>query len=49
MAPKPDLKTCFILRLRDILSSYAIKLAANPDSELKVSTQILACVEGTWK
>ena len=40
VVPKPDLKTCFKERLIAILSSYSIKLAAQRDSELKVSTQI---------
>ena len=38
VAPKAGLKTSF--RLTAILSSYAVKLAAQRDSELKVSNQI---------
>ena len=40
VAPKSDLKGAFSYRLIAILSSYAIKLVAHRDSEMKVSTQI---------
>ena len=38
VATKLELKTCFSWRLIAILSSYAIKLVAQRDSELKDST-----------